>query len=111
MKIAPKSHFHTTPVITLLGLNVNYTLRLYLIIHSLEWYNGPLAIVGFFALNLEVEAGGAAHGEPGSGNFIVSRFRQRGKEITLDKVIFQGKPTLATQSCKEDHLSALSASC
>ena len=32
-------------------------------------------------------------------------------EITLDKVIFQGKPTLATQSCKEDHLSALSASC
>ena len=57
MKIAPKSHFHTTPVITLLGSNVNDTLRLYLTIHSLERYNGPLAIVGFFAPNLEVEVG------------------------------------------------------
>lgn len=57
MKIAPKSHFHTTPVITLLGSNLNDTLRLYLTIHSLEWYNGPLARAGFFAPNLEVEAG------------------------------------------------------
>lgn len=57
MKIAPKSHFHTTPVITLLGSNVNDTLRIYLTIHSLEWYNGPLAIVGFFTPNLEVEVG------------------------------------------------------
>lgn len=75
MKIAPKSHFHTTPVITLLGLNVNDTLRLYLTIHSLEWCNGPLAIVGFFAPNLEVDSWGAVHREPASGKFIPSKFR------------------------------------
>jgi len=57
VKIAPKSHFHTTPVITLLDSNVNDTLGLFLTIYSLEWYNSPLAIVGFFAPNLEVEAG------------------------------------------------------
>lgn len=55
MKIAPKSHFHTTPVITLLGLNVNDTLGLFLTIPSLEWCNSRLVIVGFYAANLQVE--------------------------------------------------------
>lgn len=55
MKIAPKSHFHTAPVIISLGSNVNDTLKLYLTISSLEWHNSPQ--LAFIPPNLEAEAG------------------------------------------------------
>lgn len=55
MKIAPKSHFHTAPAMTLLGSNVNDTLGLFLTIPSLEWCNGRLVIVGSYTPNSPVE--------------------------------------------------------
>lgn len=69
MKIAPKSHFHTAPAITLLGSHVNDTLGLFLTIPSLESCNGRLVIVGSYTPNLavEVESSRAA-----SGDFFLS---------------------------------------
>lgn len=79
MKIAPKSHFHTAPAITLLGSHVNDTLGLFLTIPSLEWCNGRLVIVGSYTPNLpvEVESSRAA-----SGDFFLSQCRQMGKGTT-----------------------------